>query len=184
MKNRGFTIIELLIVLAIVGIFAMIAAPNFMTMIQDNRLTAQTNNLLGTLYYARSEAVKLHADVTVCKSSNGTSCISNTDASGWELGWLVWQDADGSLTVDVGETILRVGPASEGGNIIWVSAAIRNVPANNTLTFSSRGLASASGIWQICDTRGISEAKAIVINTSGRARISETLDTGGALTCS
>ena len=184
MKNRGFTIIELLIVLAIVGIFAMIAAPSFMTMIQDNRLTAQTNNLLGTLYYARSEAVKLHADVTICKSSNGTSCISDADASGWEAGWLVWQDLDGSLTVDVGETILRVGPAADGGNTIWAPTTIRNVTANNTLTFSSRGLASVAGVWQLCDPRGVSEAKAIVINTSGRARISETLVTGGALTCS
>lgn len=184
MKNRGFTIIELLIVMVIVGIFASVAVPSFMTMIQNNRLTAQTNNLLGALYYARSEAVKLHASVTICKSTDGASCAGDAANSGWESGWLVWQDTDADLVVDAGETVLRVGEAADGGNTIWAPATLRTATAKNTLTFSSRGLASSSGSWQVCDSRGVSKAKAVIIGSSGRARISEMLGTGGALTCS
>lgn len=178
-KTKGFTIIELLIVLTIVGIFGMIAVPGFLQTIRDNRLTAQANDMLGVLYFARSEAIKLHDDVQLCISSNQTSCT----AGSYEDGWLIWNDADDSGTVESSE-IIRVGGGLDGGNVIYHALTDAATVATNTVTFSSRGLSSAQGTWQICDTRGASEAKAVVLSLSGRAKVSETLANGGALTCS
>ena len=173
-QAKGFTIIELLIVLTIVGIFGMIAVPGFLQTIQDNRLTAQANDMLGVLYFARSEAIKLHDDVVVCKSNDGATCVAGAD---WEDGWLIVHDIDTDNDgVDDTDVIIRVGDGLDGGNEMY--AALTSV------VFSSRGLANAVETWQICDSRGTSEAKAVVLSRSGRARISDTLADGSALTCS
>lgn len=178
-RAKGFTIIELLIVLTIVGIFGMIAVPGFLQTIQDNRLTAQANDMLGALYFARSEAIKLNDDVQLCRSNNQTSCT----ASSYADGWIIWNDADEDGAVATSE-IIRVGGALEGGNVVYHSLTDAAAVATNTVTFTSRGLSSAQGTWQICDSRGASEAKAVVLSLSGRAKVSETLANGGALTCS
>ena len=178
-QAKGFTIIELLIVLTIVGIFGMIAVPGFLQTIQDNRLTAQANDMLGVLYFARSEAIKLHDDVQLCSSSDGATCTGGS----YENGWIIWNDADDSGTVATSE-IIRIGTALEGGNEVFHSLTDAATVATNIVTFTSRGLSSAQGTWQICDSRGAAEAKAIVLSLSGRAKTSNTLANGGALTCS
>ena len=176
MISKGFTLIELLIVLAVVSIFAMIAVPAFQTSIQNNRMTSQSNEFLGMLYYARSEAVKRHESIQVCKSSNGTSCDTGL---AWNDGWLMWVDVDEDAVLDVAEEIIRVGDALEAENDIYASADVANL-----IGFNKRGLATDMGSWQVCDTRGSAYAKAIVVGPSGRARVSEILHTGGGLTCS
>lgn len=171
-KQSGFSLMELMIVLTVVGIFATVAVPSYQTIIQNGRLTSETNEFIGALYYARSEAVKLRSDVQVCKSDDGQTCDSNLD---WNEGWLVWSDADSDGAVDQNE-ILRVGAESEGQISIFATM--------DDVTFSSRGLSTLSGTWQLCDNRGTAKAKAIVISPSGRVRASETNHLGGGLTCS
>ena len=171
-KQSGFSLIELMMVLAVVAIFATVAIPSYQSTIQNGRLTSQTNELIGALYYARSEAVKIRSDVQICKSNDGLSCDSGLN---WQDGWLVWNDADGDGAVDETE-ILRVGSEAEGQISVFATM--------DEVTFSNRGLSSLSGTWQLCDSRGVSKAKAIVISPSGRVRSSETTHLGGSLTCS
>ena len=70
---RGFTLIELMITLAVAAILLTVAVPSFQTLIKRNALTARTNNFIADLHFARGEAAKRGSDVSVCPSSNGTT---------------------------------------------------------------------------------------------------------------
>jgi len=179
-SQSGFTIVELMIVVILVGVFAAFAIPNFQVMTQNNRLTSQTNDFLGAFYLARSEAVKLHDDVVLCSSSNGTSC----NGADWDQGWLIWHDDDGDTAIDnTPVEILRVGGVLDGGNTIRTRNNDGTLATLTSLTFSSRGLSSDEMSWVVCDARGAKEARAIVMGQTGRARVSEQLIAGGALVC-
>lgn len=64
--EKGFTLIELMVVLAVMGIIAGIAFPSLRDMIVNSRITTQTNEFIAALNFARSEAIKRGADVMVC----------------------------------------------------------------------------------------------------------------------
>ncbi|HEX5515242.1 MAG TPA: GspH/FimT family pseudopilin, partial [Gammaproteobacteria bacterium] len=67
---RGFTVVELMIAVAIFAIIVSIGVPSFQSLVANNRLTSVTNQLVGDLHYARSEALKLRQDVTLCRSAS------------------------------------------------------------------------------------------------------------------
>lgn len=104
---RGFTLLELMVVLAIAAILMAVAVPSFALLIQKNRLATQTNAFIGDLQFARAEAIKQGQTVTVCASSDGSSCLGTTT---WNTGWIVFADPDNSKTRDttkVTEAVLR-----------------------------------------------------------------------------
>src|SRR5208282_3673594 len=106
-SQRGFTMLELVVVMSIVAILMAIAIPSYRNVTNGNRIAAEINGLLGDLQYARGEAVKEGQTVTVCVSSNGTSC-SGAAVATWQNGWIVFSDANNDHTVDGGDVILRV----------------------------------------------------------------------------
>jgi len=89
-KVTGFTMIELMVTLAVAAILVTVAVPSFQTMIESNALTSQINLFIGSLNAARSEAVKRGKQVTLCKSVNGSSCAG----AGYEAGWIVFVDTN------------------------------------------------------------------------------------------
>lgn len=88
-KSFGVTLIELLVVLAIVGVAAVIGMPNLAYAISKVRMDGEINAVLSGLNLARSEAVKRGLTVSVCPSTNGTSCAAGTS---WSSGWIVQLD--------------------------------------------------------------------------------------------
>jgi type IV fimbrial biogenesis protein FimT len=103
--QHGMTLLELMITLVVAGILLMIAIPSFVSLTQTNRVAAEINGLSAALQYARAEAVKEGLPVTVCVSSNGTSCAAASTP--WQSGWIVFSDANGNQTVDPGDLVLR-----------------------------------------------------------------------------
>lgn len=73
-RMRGFSMLELMVTVAVLAILASIAAPNFSALINRDRLTSQANELVGLFQYARSEAVRLNGRVTLCPSTDGAAC--------------------------------------------------------------------------------------------------------------
>ena len=78
-REKGFTLVELLITIVVISVLLATGVPAFLDFIKNNRLTAQTNELVSAIQLARSEAVKRGTNTIVCASSNGTSCSDNKD---------------------------------------------------------------------------------------------------------
>ena len=83
----GISLIELLVAVAIVAILLAIAFPNFEDSMRRNRLATTTNELLGSVALARSEAIRNTRGAGICASADGLVCGSD-----WNEGWLVWTD--------------------------------------------------------------------------------------------
>jgi type IV fimbrial biogenesis protein FimT len=119
--SRGFTLVELMITLAILAILLSIAAPSFRDLIQSNRTQTISTDLLNALQLARSEAIKRGEQVEVCRR-NGDVCANAVD---WDNGWLV-------KVSGVGGAVLRVWEAVEGQDTV--------TGPNETLTYRPNGL--------------------------------------------
>ena len=101
--TKGFTLVELVVTIAVGGLILSAAVPAFREMILASRTTAMVNDFVGSLTLARSEALKRNERVTVCKSADGLSC---TTAGTWDQGWIVFNDPNGDAAVTTGEDIL------------------------------------------------------------------------------
>jgi type IV fimbrial biogenesis protein FimT len=168
-RNTGFTLIELMVTLALAAIIVTMAIPSFQEVIRNNRLTTQANELVSALNLARSEAIKRGVRVTVCRSSNGTSCTGN-----WEQGWIVYSDINGDGVADIGggncdpgeDCILRSYGELGGNNTLR-----GNDNVTNRVTFNPNGFTPGfNGTFNLCDARGVSKARFIVISFTGRLR--------------
>jgi|25BtaG_2_1085352.scaffolds.fasta_scaffold12134_2 type IV fimbrial biogenesis protein FimT len=184
-RSSGFTLLELIITIIVLSIVASFAVPSFRETIMNNRLTAQINEASSLISYARSEASKLQSGVvTVCSSTDNASCSGN---AAWETGWIVFRDIDGDRAVDTadGDELLKVGNALSGGN----SFRIRGLTSNGGgfIQFASNGFpippagGSAAGTIMVCDSRGVSDARAIVLGVAGQVRLARNTDGSAAL---
>ena len=182
-RVRGFTLIELMVSVSILAVLLAIAAPSFEAMIASSRLTAASNDLIAALAQARSNAIKVGNRVTVCMSSNGTSCATT---GGWEQGWIAFVDTTRSGTeaaVDSGETVSAVFPALPSGlvvngNLPFISFSADGQPKTMTGGF-------LSGTMRVCSTSGAlsndKRARNLTLNSVGR--ITVTAQTNIANTC-
>ena len=178
-KSLGYTLIELMSMLAVVSILVSVGLPMLNVFFDSNRMVSNTNDLVAGLNIARSEAIKQQSRVTLCQSSDNASC---TGSGQWEDGWIVFQDPNGNATVDGGERILRLNAAVDG-QVTIRSNDVGNLIASS-VSFSSRGLPKAlnggtqSGTFRICDKRGLkvnadgvsTVARGVVLSPSGKVR--------------
>jgi type IV fimbrial biogenesis protein FimT len=161
-RNRrwqaGFTLLELMVSITVLGILLSLAVPAFTSMIRNNQLVSQNNEFVGALNYTRSEAVKRSADVTACSSTDGASCAASTN---WATGVVVFVDANANGTFDSGETILQAYPATL--NAITLTSTV------NFVRYSASGVSSAAATFTLqrvgCTQNN---ARSITISVTGR----------------
>lgn len=105
----GFTMIELMVALAVAAIVVTMAVPSFQAMINGNRLTSAANEMIGSLQLARSEAIRRNGRAGVCMSTNTNSGEDATCATANVDGWITFVDANDDGDFDkAGDTLLRV----------------------------------------------------------------------------
>lgn len=91
-NNAGFTLIEAMITIAVLGILLSIAIPSFSKMIERNRIASATNEFMGALMLARSEAATRSIPMSICVSEDGVSC--NTTLDDYSKGWVIFSDCN------------------------------------------------------------------------------------------
>jgi type IV fimbrial biogenesis protein FimT len=131
-RARGFTMIEMLMTIAIASILMSLAIPSFRYVTNSNRIAGELNGLLGDLQLARAEAIKEGRTVTVCQSNDGATCTNSTN---WQGGWIVFSDPVNVGVYDAGETYFRKQKPFSGTDTFLAS---NNVTA---ITFNREGYA-------------------------------------------
>ncbi|WP_306993017.1 GspH/FimT family pseudopilin [Pseudoxanthomonas winnipegensis] len=127
-QTRGFTLLELMVTVTVLGILAAIAFPSFRNTIRSTRVATTTNQLLTAVALARTEAIKSRAS-GLCPSANATSCSGD-----WSDGWLVWQDLDRNGNLDGTEPIVSYSAKPASITITGGEA--------NQINFDARGRAT------------------------------------------
>lgn len=168
----GFTLVELLLTIAILGALSMVALPAFNEMIRTNRLTVTTNQLIGTLSLARSEAVKQGRNVTLCQrlTSGAETCETSSTLTGtWSPGWVIFKgDMDGDPDPDSDSDVIQVREALKGGVVLSVVDDTTN-SATDFITFAANGRVNRRTTLTICDPN-LGRAKQVFIGNTGRLR--------------
>jgi type IV fimbrial biogenesis protein FimT len=138
---QGFTLIELMVTLAVLAIVVSLAAPGFNSMISNNRSTSMASELVAAANFARSEAIKRGKPVSICPSSDGDTCLASADE--WAKGWLVFIDSAASDSAVPG-----VSAALRHWNKLDKKAVIsfkKGATAAAYLRFNSKGMLARSG---------------------------------------
>lgn len=159
----GFTLLELIVTMTVASILFGVGIPSLISTLRTNRLAGATNELISTLIYARSEAIKRSVPVGVCRSSDGAACVTSGSA-GWAIGWLVYVDVDRSSALNTGDIVLTTHEALDSS----ITLTGNNNVANQVL-FTSIGLANTSNGTMTMTSS--SDTRTICIATSGRARL-------------
>lgn len=126
-RPRGFTIVELMVTVVLAAILFAVAIPSFRGMIVSNRLVTQTNDLIGAINYARSEAITQNTSVTFCRAASeaATTCAASTG------NWTFWIVRNNGLA-----TVSRRGGISTYGGGIKVTSGL----TSDAMTYGSDGL--------------------------------------------
>ena len=168
-KSVGFTLIELAVTVAIIGILAVIALPSMHALINNNRLATQANQLIADFQVARSEAVRRNRTIVLCRSADGTSCAASNGE------WTTWITAiKGSSPLEV----LRVGQSKVPVQVKGPQASI-DIRADGMARNSSGGLLAAS--FTVCIPTGNPSKNLRNLNIAAGSRVqTEAVSNSGA----
>jgi type IV fimbrial biogenesis protein FimT len=171
-RERGFTLLELLVTIAVLAILAAVALPSFSNMIRQNRSASEANNFLSILTYARSESIKRNRNVTLCKVNDTSACggidlsaCSCDNSASWNSGIMVYTRDD----ADENDIPLQVVvPFSTNSSIVGNSNFV------NTITYTASGQSTQSGRFTISPANNSNCPackREVIVSTTGRPRI-------------
>ncbi len=168
---KGFTLLELMVVLAIAGVLAAIAIPAMGNFMRNSRITSAANDVMAALHFTRSEAIKRRQPVTLCTSANAQAATPACANSPFLTGWIAFVDLNQSGGVDAGEDVLLQHEAMNP------QITARSSLGAFRVTYLMNGFALETNPAQLvlCDDRGnvpsageLSSARGILFSVTGR----------------
>lgn len=176
----GFTLLELMIVLALAAVILALGAPSFTEFRRNGRLTADANDLLTAVQVARTEAVKQQRAVSLCASADPLAAAPACSGSADFTGWIVFADPDSDCSVGAAADVALAGGrhAADRGNVVSVAdGACLSFGANGFL--SDAPPATPPRHMVFCDERGFalqggtgqSAARGIEVSRTGRGEV-------------
>ena len=182
-KQTGFTILELMIVVTIVGILSALALPGLKEWTRNANRTAAVTEMLGSLHLARSESVKRNVRVGMCPTKDASDakaeCAGEKD---WAIGWIVFVDTDGDMDRGDDEEIV--------GAIDAINPKFTLITSNGdvALDFRPNGRLETNNLevtvdFNLCDDRGADQGRVISVSNSGRPQSGTTQLSGDKPGC-
>lgn len=163
-RTAGTTLIELVIVLAIVAILADFGTREWAEAYQRHQSNQVTRNILSAIHTARTSAILQHQWATLCPSRDGTSCTAD-----WGNGILVFLDFDRDGAMGEGDrSVYRYQPIPEGGSLRWRS--FRNKPYLQMIPTGRTNQQNGSFVYCPGDHRALRHARVIIVNKLGHSR--------------
>ncbi len=158
-RIRGFTLVEMMIVLVILGVILTVALPGFRNLTLAIRLSNYANEMVAAVYLARAEAIKRNVNVTLCATADSVACSTS---GGWAQGWII---------MDPNDVVIQEQPALESG-----FSLVETGSGAHALTFDSSGYVNAASTFKLCrqvPSVGHQERQ-IALTASGRASVTRT----------
>jgi len=168
----GFTLIESVISISIMLLVTGMAFGT-LSFIRDYETVSDINDLIADLYYSRTEALKRHSTITLCRSNDGATCIRTND---WENGWMIFTDNNRNRVVDEKDEIIRTSNGLDHVGSLTLGSGYYYY-----IMFSSTGAAYPRNTFKVC--RPGTQPRAIILYASGRARVSRLDSSGIPLKC-
>lgn len=163
-RQKGLTLMELMITMAILGIVMTIVVPSAQTILIQNRIVGEINELSGLVQFARATAIDEQADTVLCPSTNFSTCTEN-----WDNPKMVFTDLDGDGERSDDEELL-VGTSS-------ISSANDLTGPEDVIRFQANGSVSSPSSLVLCHTsQELKYARAITVSLQGRVRSSQDSD--------
>lgn len=186
MQARGFTLVEVLVVMTISAILLALAVPSFRSIIRTSQISSASNTMLASLDLSRSEAIRRNVVVVLCRSLNpqapqpvcSGAAGNGYAADDWASGWVVFAKAPGNANAgqfEAGDEVVSrqvplTAAVQERLIVEWAGVARRSFGANGLLT----QLANTTIFIDHRDTQVATRsefARCIAVNVAGRARV-------------
>lgn len=164
--SEGFTLLELVVTIAVAAVLLTVALPSFSGLLRTNRVTSTSNSLLAAVNLARAEALKSNRGGGICASTDGAACSPTGDD--WVSGWIVWADLNNNGALDLAPVDERVRVEGRQRQLT-ISADEPDV------VFSARGRPASTLSLQVQPTTckaGRTDVRNIDVLASGMVRIS------------
>lgn len=166
-KSKGFSLIELIVTMAVAAILIIMVVPGFYGMIQNNKVVTMANNFASAINLARIESIKRGIKISLCPAANSANTACG-NASQWAQGWIIFADSDNNNAIDTPSDLLKVyEPLPLGTNVV-ASAAI--------ISFDSSGFLLNGPFTMTLKASGCygSNGRKLEVISSGRFSVSRT----------
>ena len=163
LRRSGFSITELMIVLAVSAIFVAIAIPGFQNVIRSSLLASGADRLSASLSLARTKAIMSRRNVRLCPSTNGTSCATSGN---WTGGWIMFVDNDGSGTPSASELMQARGAMDNRISLTTPSAFSQYIQFRPTGVVLGNG--GSTGQFNFCSGDFHEYSRLVGITATGR----------------
>lgn len=168
-RPQGLSLIELIVVVAVIVMLASLAIPSYSAFVVNSRLNAIANEWVSAIHLARSEAVRRGQHVVIRKVG-----------AEWENGWQLFVDVERSTATSKNVFDSSTDLELRVSEPLPISYSLRgNNNFQNYIRYQPDGTSNTIGSFVVCKDQSVKGAKLIIINSTGRIRVASDSDQDG-----